>query len=337
MRVLVTGSAGFIGYHVTRRLLDEGHLVTGLDGMTPYYDQRLKQARLAQLTPSNAYHHLALMLEDPGTLQALQAEGPFDIILHLAAQAGVRYSLEVPRAYVDSNMVGTFTILELARLMPPAHLLLASTSSIYGANDKIPFEESDKADEPLTIYAATKKAAEMMAHSYAHLWHIPTTAFRFFTVYGPWGRPDMAPQKFMELILAGQPIEIYNDGDMLRDFTYIDDLVEAVMRLVPLAPAALPEHATAEDFARVGQSRQALFRTVNIGAGSPLPLMDFVVALETALGKAATKTFLPMQKGDVPRTFAKTDVLRALTGYTPNTPVADGLRHLVEWYRAYRV
>jgi len=330
VRFLVTGTAGFIGFHVARLLTQAGHTVCGIDGMTTYYDVKLKHRRHAMLLQSPYFAAHELMLEDMTALtRVYESFGP-DIVIHLAAQAGVRYSLENPRAYVDSNIVGTFNILELARMHAPRHLLLASTSSVYGANTKMPFEESDRTDHPLTLYAATKKASELMAHSYAHLWHIPTTAFRFFTVYGPWGRPDMALFKFTKGILEGMPIDVYNNGEMQRDFTYIDDLAKAIVLLAD----AIPQAEAATDDA-LGLSPAAPFRVVNVGNGQPVGLMDYIEAIETALGKKAVRNYLPMQAGDVPATFADCSLLERLTGFKPNTPVEAGVRNFVQWYRDY--
>ncbi|QGM96960.1 SDR family NAD(P)-dependent oxidoreductase [Methylocystis parvus] len=328
MRVFITGTAGFIGFHLARRLLAAGHLVDGYDGMTRYYDPRLKEARRAILLAHDGYRDTIAMLEDMEALTKAAKQAAPDVIVHLAAQAGVRYSLENPRAYVEANLVGTFNVLEVARMLEPRHLLIASTSSVYGANPTVPFLESDRADEPLTLYAASKKAGEAMAHSYAHLWSIPTTMFRFFTVYGPWGRPDMAPLKFLDAIESGRAIDIYNHGNMLRDFTYIDDLVEGVARLMDCVPA--------RDSGDASVSAQAPYRIVNIGRGAPVPLLDFIDTLESALGKQATRNYLDMQKGDVPRTFASADLLERLTGYRPQTSVEEGVKALVEWYREYR-
>lgn len=327
-RALVTGSAGFVGFHLCRRLLADGWLVTGLDGMTPYYDVSLKRARHALLARSNAFSGRELLLEDEPAAAEAFAESAPDLVVHLAAQAGVRYSLENPRAYVDANLVGTFNVLEAVRRHPPRHFLLASTSSVYGANDKVPFAETDPTDHPLTLYAATKKAAEAMAHSYAHLWAVPTTAFRFFTVYGPWGRPDMAYFKFVRAVLAGEPIDVYGEGAMARDFTYIDDLVEAIVRLIPAAPVA---GSPVADFDSL--SPAAPFRVVNIGGGRPVGLSAFIEAVERATGREAVKRMLPMQKGDVPLTTASPDLLEALTGFKPAIPVEEGVRRFVEWYR----
>ena len=326
MRVLVTGAAGFIGFHLARRLLAAGVEVAGFDGMTPYYDVSLKQARWAALTASPLFSGQIAMLEDAAALAA-SARG-CDIIVHLAAQAGVRYSLENPRAYVDANLIGMFNVMECAR--EARHFLFASTSSVYGANVAMPFGEKDRTDHPLTLYAATKKAGEDMAHSYAHLWKIPTTAFRFFTVYGPWGRPDMALFKFVAATLKGEPIDVYGHGQMKRDFTYIDDLVEAVLRLIDVVP---------QQGAPVGAldslSPAAPYRVVNIGGGQPVGLLPFIDAVEAALGLPVQRRMLPMQKGDVPATFAAPDLLRALTGYVPQTDVSTGVRAFVDWYRGF--
>ena len=322
MRIFVTGSAGFIGFHLARRFLEEGHEVVGLDGFTAYYDVNLKYARHELLLkyPNFSFHRL--MLETPGALEPVFAGAPYDLMLHIAAQAGVRYSLENPRAYIDANLIGTFNLMEMLRQHPAGHFMLASTSSIYGANAKVPFAEGDVADEPLTLYAATKKSTELMAHSCAHLWGQPTTAFRFFTVYGPWGRPDMAMFKFTQGVMDGTPIDVYNHGKMSRDFTFIDDLVEAVARLALLPPRA----------GDIGASAQAPYRTINLGGGTPVSLMAFIEAVEAAVGKKAVRNYLPMQKGDVPATFASVDRLEALTGYRPGTPVSVGVPKFVQWY-----
>lgn len=330
MRVLLTGSAGFIGFHLARRLVAEGHEVVGVDGMTPYYDIALKKARVALLMRSNLFQHNELMLENTEAFERLADATKPDIIVHLAAQAGVRYSLENPRAYIDSNLLGTFNVMEAARRLQPKHFLLASTSSVYGGNAAMPFREIDRADHPLTLYAATKKAMEDMAHSYAHLWAIPTTAFRFFTVYGPWGRPDMALFKFVKAALAGEAIDVYGHGQMSRDFTYIDDLVEGIMRLMARQPVS-GTPVMADD----SLSPVAPYRVVNIAGGAPVKLLDFVDEIEAALGVPVKRNFLPMQKGDVPATFAAAELLEALTDYRPATPVRDGVRAFVAWYRDY--
>lgn len=331
MRYLITGTAGFIGFHLAKRLLDEGHFVVGFDGMTPYYDVKLKEKRTAILARSNGFKAVTGMLEDRAALDHAAELAEPDVIVHLAAQAGVRYSLENPRSYVDSNLIGSFNILELARNLQPKHLLLASTSSVYGANEKIPFAESDKADEQMTIYAATKKSMELMAHSYAHLFNVPTTAFRFFTVYGPWGRPDMALFKFVDAIRNDRPIEIYGEGKMSRDFTYIDDLVEGIVRLIGVVPSE--ENRVVSETVIDTLSKNAPFRVVNIGGGQPVGLMTFVETIETMLGKKAIRQMLPMQPGDVHNTYAVPDLLVALTGFKPQIEVDEGVKRFVEWYQ----
>ena len=323
--VLITGAAGFIGFHLSKLLLAEGWRVVGVDGMTPYYDPALKEGRLAQLSGDLRFERG--LIETPGLLMRLMAEEKPQAVVHLAAQAGVRYSIEAPRSYVEANLIGTYELLEAARAHPPAHLMLASTSSVYGANEKVPFAETDKVDRPMSFYAATKMATEGMAHSYAHLYHLPVTMFRFFTVYGPWGRPDMALFKFTRAILAGEPIDIYNNGEMARDFTYVEDLVEGIRRLIAVAPGTVS--AGPMD----SLSPVAPFRAVNIGNAAPVPLMDFVAAVERATGRVAEKNFLPMQAGDVPRTWASDELLRALVGALPRTPLDEGVGAFVRWYR----
>jgi UDP-glucuronate 4-epimerase len=330
MRILVTGAAGFIGFHVSRRLLAAGFEVDGYDGMTPYYDVRLKEARWAVLSKAAKFRGRIAMLEDDAALETFAAEGKPEIVIHLAAQAGVRYSLENPRAYVDANLVGTYNVMEVARKHGVRHFLIASTSSVYGANAAMPFRETDRTDHPLTLYAATKKATEDMAHAYAHLWKIPTTAFRFFTVYGPWGRPDMALFKFVGATLRGQPIDVYGHGEMKRDFTYIDDLVEAILRLIDTAPREGEPVGPPDSL-----SPAAPYRVVNIGGGQPVGLMAFIDAIERALGQPIERRLLDMQKGDVPATWAAPDLLRALTGYAPTTPVETGVRAFIDWYRGF--
>src|SRR5512138_173371 len=301
--------------------------------MTPYYDAKLKEARHAALAKLNNFTAHIALLEDAKRIDEIVAAAKPDVVFHLAAQAGVRYSLENPRAYIDSNVIGTFNVLETLRRNPVQHLIVASTSSIYGGNTKMPFVETDAADHPLTIYAATKKAGEAMAHNYAHLWKMPTTAVRFFTVYGPWGRPDMALFKFTEAILKGEPIDVYGEGNMSRDFTYVGDLVEALVRLVPCVPAP---SAFGDDIPGDSLSPVAPYRLVNVGRGSPVALLDFIAAIETATGKKAKRNLLPMQPGDVPATFANADLLERLTGYRPATSVEEGVRAFVDWYRGYR-
>jgi UDP-glucuronate 4-epimerase len=332
VRFLITGTAGFIGFHLAKRLLADGHVVAGVDGLTPYYDVNLKKKRHQILARSNLFTAHIAMLEDEKRLGAIFDAARPEVVIHLAAQAGVRYSLDNPRAYIDSNIVGTFNVLELLRRTAPLHLILGSTSSIYGANEEIPFRENDRADRPLTLYAASKKATELMAHNYAHLWEIPTTAVRFFTVYGPWGRPDMALFKFVEAISNDEPIEIYGDGKMSRDFTYVDDLVEAIARLVHCVPS---RNSAPQTDADDSLSPVAPFRVVNIGLGAPVNLLDFVDAVEMALGKKAIRRLLPMQPGDPPDTFASCDLLERLTGYRPTTPLSEGIAAFIDWYRAY--
>ncbi len=330
---LVTGSAGFIGYHCCCRLLKDGFRVIGLDAMTDYYEVTLKQRRHQMLLQSPQFTELQSRVEEPGLLTDLLARETPDVVVHLAAQAGVRYSIDAPRSYLASNIAGTFELLEAARAQPPAHMLLASTSSVYGANDAMPYGETDRADHQMSFYAATKKATEAMAHSYAHLYDLPITMFRFFTVYGPWGRPDMALFKFTKAILEDRPIDVYNHGDMRRDFTYVDDLVQGIRLLIDAAPqrpepgAAVPEGDSL--------SPVAPWRVVNIGNSQSVPLVDFIAAIESALGRTAQRNLLPMQPGDVPATWADAGLLRRLTGYSPSTGVTEGVAQFVDWYRDY--
>ena len=331
-KILITGTAGFIGFHLARLLLAEGFRVHGYDGMSDYYDIRLKQRRHQILLQNPQFTATEALLEDHATLDRIADDFQPEVIVHLAAQAGVRYSLENPRAYLDSNVIGSFNVMEVARRLKVQHLLMASTSSVYGANEEMPFAETQKADTQLTIYAATKKASESMGHAYAHLWSIPTTMFRFFTVYGPWGRPDMALFKFVEAILQDRPIEVYNHGEMFRDFTYIADLVQAIRLLIDTPP---PLPRTAEPIAGDTLSPVAPWRVVNIGNSDKVKLLDFVDAIEQALGRKAQRTYLPMQAGDVPATWADASLLRAQTGYAPKTDVTDGIAAFVAWYREY--
>lgn len=330
---LVTGSAGFIGFHLARRLLADGHQVIGYDAITDYYDPALKYARNAILRTFPGYSFVAAPLEDQDALMRAVEKRPPEVILHLAAQAGVRYSIEAPGTYLSSNLTGSWAILELARALRPKHLLMASTSSVYGANEDLPFGETDRADHPMSLYAATKKGMEAMAHAYAHLFAIPSTMFRFFTVYGPWGRPDMALFKFTRAVLADRPIEVYGEGRMARDFTYVDDLVEAIVRLIDAVPeqgAPIRAPGVVDSLSPV-----APWRTVNIAGGHPVELMDFIRTLETSAGKRARFAMLPMQPGDVPLTAADPSLLRALTGYVPNTPIAAGVAAFLDWYCDY--
>ena len=332
MRFLVTGSAGFIGFHLCRRLLAEGHQVVGVDNFSAYYDVALKHARNTQLeTHHNAFKVERLDLENDAELMRAWESAAPDVVVHLAAQAGVRYSIDHPEAYVSSNLVGTFNVLEAARRFQPKHLLAASTSSAYGANTEMPFRERDRAVHPLTLYAATKGATELMGHSYSHLFGVPTTFFRFFTVYGPWGRPDMALFNFAKAIMAGEAIDVYGKGEMSRDFTFVDDLVESIVRLCNVVPNTGPVEGDT-------LSPVAPFRLVNVGGGAPSGLMDYITELEKALGREAKKRFLPMQDGDVRATFASADLLERLTGYKPSTPISVGVPAFVDWYREhYRV
>ncbi|AUJ63188.1 UDP-glucuronate 5-epimerase [Aestuarium zhoushanense] len=327
---LVTGSSGFIGFHLCQKLLDDGFRVVGIDNLSDYYDVALKQRRQSILLQNPNFRVINDNIEAPGLMMSLFAEETPDVIIHLAAQAGVRYSIDNPRAYLESNIVGTFEILEAARAYPPAHMLLASTSSAYGANTVMPYQETVKADHQMSFYAATKKATEAMAHSYAHLYHLPVTMFRFFTVYGPWGRPDMALFKFTKAILNGDPIDVYNHGDMKRDFTYVTDLVEGIRLLIDAVPERLDEVPEGDSLSPV-----APWRVVNIGNSDSVQLTDFIAAIEKATGKTATRNMMPMQAGDVPATWADASLLQTLTGYKPQTNVRDGVQAFVDWYRDY--
>lgn len=326
---LVTGSAGFIGFHICQRLLADGWSVVGVDALTDYYDVSLKEARHALLDAQRGFQSVIGRIENEGLVADLCGTHRPQVIVHLAAQAGVRFSLEAPRSYVQANLVGTLEVLEAARAYPPAHLMMASTSSAYGANTAMPYREVDKADHPMSFYAATKKANEAIAHSYAHLYGIPTTMFRFFTVYGPWGHPDMALFKFVRAILAGEPIDVYNHGNMQRDFTYVADLVEGLHRLCDKPPEV--GLAQAHDTL----SPVAPWRVMNIGHGAPEKLTSFIDAIEIALGKTAQRNLMPIQPGDVPATWAETDLLTELVGALPKTPMAEGVQAFVNWYLTY--
>lgn len=332
-RVFITGTAGFIGFHLARLLLDEGFRVHGFDGMTDYYDVSLKQRRHQMLLQSGGFAATEARLEDFETLQSAATDFAPDVIVHLAAQAGVRYSLDHPRSYIESNVTGTFNVMEVARELDVRHLLMASTSSVYGANEDMPFRETDKADTPMSIYAATKKANEAMGHSYAHLWNLPTTMFRFFTVYGPWGRPDLALFKFTDAILDGRPIDIYNHGDMYRDFTHVGDLVRGIRLLIDAVPERPEKGENVPEWDSL--SPVAPFRVVNIGNSDKVRLMDFVEAIEDSLGKKAQRNYMDMQPGDVPATWADATLLQNLTGYRPQTPIREGVAEFVAWFRDY--
>lgn len=331
MRFFVTGTAGFIGFHLARRLLSDGHVVHGFDGLTPYYDVGLKRARNAQLGAFAGYAFTQGMLEDRRALdQALQASAP-DIVVHLAAQAGVRYSLEHPETYLGSNLVGSFNLFDAAKAVRPRHLLVASSSSVYGGNTRLPFAETDRTDFPVSLYAASKRATEAMSHSNAHLSGMPTTCFRFFTVYGPWGRPDMALYKFVDAMEEGREIEIYGEGRMRRDATDVGDLVEAIVRLAEVPPQAGSAVGPFDSISPV-----APWRVVNIAGGRPVELMTLIETIEAAVGKPARKRMLPMQPGDAVETHADNRLLSALTGTVPSTPIAKTVAEFVAWYRGYR-
>jgi UDP-glucuronate 4-epimerase len=332
MKVLVTGAAGFIGFHTARALLDRGDEVVGLDNLNPYYDVTLKEARLAQLSPRNQFAFVKADLADKPAVDQLFAEYCPERVVHLAAQAGVRHSLTHPEDYVQSNLVGFLNILEACRHSGVAHLVFASSSSVYGANTRVPFGVHDNVDHPVSLYAASKKSNELMAHAYAHLYRLPVTGLRFFTVYGPWGRPDMALFKFVQQILADEPIDVFNEGHHARDFTYIDDVVEAVLRVIDRSPKPNPDWSG--DNPDPGTSL-APYRIYNIGNHSPIQLMDFIALIEKALGREAKKNFLPLQPGDVPATYADVADLAADIGFAPDTPIEKGIDRFVAWYHDY--
>ncbi len=330
--VLVTGAAGFIGYHVARRLLERGEVVLGLDNLNAYYDVRLKEARLAQLTPFERFRFVKMDLADRAAMASLFASQPILRVVHLAAQAGVRYSLTNPQAYIDSNIVGFLNLLEGCRHKGVQHLVFASSSSVYGGNTRMPFSVHDNVDHPVSLYAASKKANELMAHAYAHLYGLPCTGLRFFTVYGPWGRPDMALFLFTKAILEGKPIEVFNFGKMRRDFTYIDDIVEGVIRVLDKPAESNPDWSGERPDSGTSS---APYRLYNIGNHQPVELLRFIEVLEEALGKKAEKNFLPLQPGDVPATYADVDDLVRDVGFKLATPIETGIRRFVEWYRQY--
>jgi len=329
LRVLVTGAAGFIGSTLAKKLLDRGDQVVGIDNLNDYYDVSLKEARLGRLTEKTTFQFMQMDIADRATLAKLFEEGAFDVVVNLAAQAGVRYSIENPAAYIDANLVGFGNILEGCRHSGVGHLVYASSSSVYGSNEDLPFSEKDNVDHPISLYAASKKANELMAHAYAHLYGLPTTGLRFFTVYGPWGRPDMALFKFTRGILDGTPIPVFNNGQMVRDFTYIDDIVEGVMRVID-RPAAKSESRGQPD-----RSRSAPWRVYNIGNSHRVQLMDYISALEKALDQKAVLDLMPMQDGDVPATEADVSALGEDFGYRPSIQVDEGIQRFVDWYRAY--
>ncbi len=332
MKVLITGAAGFIGMATALRLLERGDEVVGVDNLNDYYDVNLKLARLQQFQPHAGFRFLKLDIADHAGMDALFKAERFDRVVHLAAQAGVRYSLLNPNAYVDSNLVGFVNVLEGCRHTQVQHLVYASSSSVYGGNVKMPFSESDGVDHPVSLYAATKKANELMAHTYSHLYKLPTTGLRFFTVYGPWGRPDMAPILFTKAILENRPIDVFNHGRMRRDFTYVDDIVEGVIRV--LDRAATPDEGFDPHAPDPGRSH-APYRVFNIGNNEPVPLMEFIECIEQALGRQADKRMLPMQDGDVPATYADVDALKAWVGFAPRTGIREGVARFVAWYRGH--
>ncbi|GDX06465.1 NAD-dependent epimerase [Buttiauxella selenatireducens] len=332
MKYLVTGTAGFIGFHVSERLLNAGHQVIGIDNLNDYYDVNLKQARLDLLAPHSSFRFEKIDLADRNAMAELFATEKFDRVIHLAAQAGVRYSIDNPLAYADSNLVGHLNVLEGCRHNKVGHLLYASSSSVYGLNRKLPFSTDDSVDHPISLYAATKKANELMSHTYSHLYGLPTTGLRFFTVYGPWGRPDMALFKFTRAIVEGKSIDVYNHGQMRRDFTYIDDIAEAIVRLQDVIPQPDAQWTVEEG---TPATSSAPYRVYNIGNSNPVTLMDYITALETSLGKVAQKNMLPMQPGDVLETSADTQALYDVIGFKPQTSVQDGVQRFVDWYKAF--
>lgn len=329
MKVLVTGAAGFIGYHLSTRLLKAGHQVYGLDALTSYYDPKLKHARLERLKPHPRFSFGCIDLTDAGALELFLAEAQASTVFHLAAQPGVRYSIENPQSYIRSNIVGTATLLDSLRRYPPAHLVFASTSSVYGGSETMPYAEKDRADAPLSLYAATKKSGEALIHAHAHLWSTPSTCLRFFTVYGPFGRPDMALIRFARAIAADEPIDVYGNGQMRRDFTYVDDLVEAMVAIMGKPPVQ------GEPVYGDSLSPVAPYRLLNIGGGRPIELMDFIASIERAMGVKARLNMLPMQPGDVVATEADTALLTSLIGHLPSTPLDEGIDRFVEWFREY--
>ena len=330
MKYLVTGAAGFIGNFVAERLCNDGHEVIGLDNLNDYYDPALKHARLERIKHLTQFRFVKMDLADRDGMANLFKDEKFDRVIHLAAQAGVRYSIENPMAYIDSNLVGTATILEGCRHNKVQHLVYASSSSVYGMNEKMPFSTDDAVDHPVSLYAATKKSNELMAHSYSHLYDLPTTGLRFFTVYGPWGRPDMAPYLFTDAILNNREIKVFNNGKMKRDFTYIDDIVEGIIRIQDVVPKRDQSNSNTSP-----ESSKAPYRVFNIGNNEPIALMTFIESIEKAAGKIADKNYMPMQAGDVPATFADIDSLQKEVGFKPNTNIEYGMQQFVDWYRSY--
>lgn len=334
MIVLVTGCSGFIGMHVSRLLLERGDTVIGVDNMNDYYEPALKEARLAQLKSFDKFTFQLMDVADRAGLAKIFDNYHPEVVIHLAAQAGVRYSVDHPEVYIDSNLVGFGNILEGCRVVKVKHLVYASSSSVYGGNDKVPFDESDRVDHPVSLYAATKRANELMAHTYSHIFGLPTTGLRFFTVYGPWGRPDMSPYLFTRAILAGTPIHVFNHGDMMRDFTYIDDIAEGVIRCIDKAPNGDYENSDSP-ILEVGKETLTPYRLFNIGNNNPVQLLDYIATLEKVWGKEAIKKLMPMQAGDVKKTMASTERLQSWTGFKPKTSLADGVEKFVNWYKAY--
>ena len=330
MRILITGAAGFVGFHLAARCLAEGHGVVGVDNLDPYYDVALKRARLAQLRRDRSFRFERMDLAEDGPFTRLMSEAYPDVVVHLAAQAGVRYSIEAPQAYIRSNIQGFLTVLEACRRTPVRHLIYASSSSVYGQDSAVPFSEDQAADRPVSLYAATKRANELMAHSYAHLFAIPSTGLRFFTVYGPWGRPDMMYFKFTRAILRGEPIDVFNHGVMERDFTYIDDVTAGIMPLLAEPPVHEPDPAVP-----AGLPGGAPCRVLNIGNNRPITLARFIDAIEHAAGRRAVRNLLPMQPGDVPRTCAAIDAIASLVGFRPQTEIETGVARFVAWYRDF--
>jgi UDP-glucuronate 4-epimerase len=330
LKYLVTGAAGFIGYFVAKRLCEQGHQVIGIDNLNDYYDPKLKLARLKQIEHFDNFTFIKMDLADRDGIATLFTEEQFERVIHLAAQAGVRYSIENPMAYIDSNLVGMATILEGCRHNKVQHLVYASSSSVYGMNEKMPFSTEDAVDHPVSLYAATKKSNELMAHSYSHLYDLATTGLRFFTVYGPWGRPDMAPFLFTDAILNDREIKVFNHGKMKRDFTYIDDIVEGIIRIQAVVPVRTPENPNTSP-----SSSKAPYKVFNIGNNDPIALMTFIEAIEKAAGKKAEKNYMPMQAGDVPATFADIDSLKEAVGFKPDTDIEYGMQQFVAWFKAY--